>query len=111
MAVWMHFVECHKNKPGQSIESFIETINNIASKLEWGDREKLVCCKLKLKGQVQNVLQAYPQMKETRVWDNFVTFLYKNFKPHKSRASSFENSLIGCKKETRQCMNMLPYSG
>ncbi|KAJ8873802.1 hypothetical protein PR048_024637 [Dryococelus australis] len=78
MAKWRHFVECFENKLGQSIESFIETIESVASVMFWGDSEKLICCKLKLKGEAQNVMRAYPHMK------------ISNFKPHKSHTSSFD---------------------
>ncbi|KAJ8876549.1 hypothetical protein PR048_020994 [Dryococelus australis] len=75
MAEWMHFIENYEYKPGQKIEAFVETIENVASILGWGDPEKLICCKLKLKGEAQNVLRAYPQMKDTRIWEDFVAFL------------------------------------
>ncbi|KAJ8893462.1 hypothetical protein PR048_006060, partial [Dryococelus australis] len=90
MAECMHFAEIFENKPGQHTGAFIETIENVASMLSWRDSEKLICCKLKLKEEAQNVVRTCPQMKNTRVWDDFVAFLLKNFKTHKSSSCSFD---------------------
>ncbi|KAJ8885354.1 hypothetical protein PR048_011551 [Dryococelus australis] len=102
MAEWMHFVEKYENKLTQSIELFIETIENVASMLGWVDVEKLICCKMKLQGQAQKVLQVYSQMKDA--FGMTVAFLYRNFKPHKSRANSFDR-FFNCEKKGKEAVH------
>lgn len=87
---WIQLVEPYENKPGQEIEAFIESIDNVAEMVGWGDAEKLVCCRMKIKGAALTVLRAHPHMKTCKTWNEFVDFLYKNFKTYKSRASSFD---------------------
>lgn len=87
---WIQLVEPFENRPNQEIESFVESIDNIAEMVGWGDAEKLVCCRMKLKGSALTVLRAHPQMKTCKTWVEFVDFLYQNFKVYKSRASSFD---------------------